>query len=84
MGDAEIRESIRASIRRLAAIAEGPAIHDEPLELLELRDQQLKGHFARFHAEHLRIVAEVDEHAGAREANQNLMADTEEMRGTCG
>lgn len=79
MADAEIRESIRASLRRLAAIAEGAELANEPLELIELRDQQLKNHFRRFHDEHLKIVAAVDEHDGARDANQVLMADTEEM-----
>lgn len=78
-GDAEIRESVRASIRRLAAVAEDANIADEPLELLEMRDQQLKIHFRRFYDEHLKIVAEVDENDGAREANEILMANTEEM-----
>lgn len=80
MGDAERRESIRQSIRRLAAVANGDGINAMDVEELELREKQLVAYFERFHALHLDIVAggnaDDDE---MRRLNEELLYDTEEL-----
>lgn len=89
MGDAERRDSIRQSIRRLAAIS-AEAIGGMELEEVEMREQQLVTHFRRFHELHLDIVAggdAIDDEL--RNINEQLMFDTEELylvavHGLCG
>lgn len=79
MADVELRESVRQSILRIAAIADGPDLVNESPELLEVREKQLTQYFRRFYDEHLKIVAEVDGvNNDARLVNQELLAEVEE------
>lgn len=80
MGDAERRESLRQSIRRLAAIANGDAINGMELELVETREQQLGTYFQRFHELHLDIVAGSDaDDDELRQLNEEVLFETEEL-----